>query len=108
MCFFMDQVIQVLWASAHMEEARQVSRCLIEKKLVACAQISSGMESIYMWNESVTTSLEVKVCLKTVERHFSEIEEFILENSSYDIPEILKINVSGLEKYLKWVVDSVR
>ncbi len=103
----MDQVIQVIWSAAHIEEARQVSRLLLEKKLVACAQILPGIESIYSWKGEIATSLEVKVCLKTVERHFLEIQEFICKNSSYELPEIIKFNVSGLESYLKWVVDSV-
>ncbi len=103
----MDQVIQVFWSAANREEARQVSRELVEKKLVACAQISSEIESVYLWKGSVETSSEVKVYLKTIERHFTEIEEFIIQNSSYELPEILKTSVSGSKLYLKWVISNV-
>ncbi len=103
----MDQVIQVFWSAANIDEARTISRDLVEKKLVACAQVSSAIESIYFWKESVQTSSEVKVYFKTIERHFSEIEEFIIQKSSYELPEILKTSVSGSKLYLKWVVTNV-
>jgi periplasmic divalent cation tolerance protein len=103
----MDQVIHVFWSAANHEEARQISRSLVEKKLVACAQISSEVESIYIWKDELKTASEVKVYLKTIERHFSQIEEYIIKNASYDLPEILKTSVSGSKLYLKWVVNNV-
>jgi len=103
----MDQVIHVFWSAANKEEARQISRGLVEKKLVACAQISSEIESIHFWKGEVQTSSEVKVYLKTIERHFIEIEEFIILNCSYELPEVLKTPVSGSKLYLKWVISNV-
>lgn len=97
-------MIIVFWTSATLEEARNISRELVEKKLVACANLIPSIESIYEWQGKVETTEEVKVLLKTAEKNFQQIQTFIQEKCSYDVPEITYVKVDGgNEAYLSWV-----
>ena len=103
----MEQIIQIEWAAAHLEEARKICKGLVEQKLVACAQIIPHMESIYFWKDHIESSLEVKVFLKTTESRYFQVEAMILQLSSYEVPEIIKSNVDGFDSYLKWICEVV-
>lgn len=101
--------VQVLWSAASINEARLVCRYLVEKRLIACAQILPWIESIYMWNNRLDTAQESLVLLKTREEHVSQIEEVIQANTSYEVPEILVTSIDGgLQKYLSWIEESTK
>ena len=104
----MEKVIQIEWVAANLEEARSISLSLVEKRLVACAQIVPEIESVYLWKGKIETSKEVKVYLKSSKKHFLQIKEFILRNVSYELPEILQITIEGHAPYLKWIEDVTR
>ncbi|HSX04190.1 MAG TPA: divalent cation tolerance protein CutA, partial [Rhabdochlamydiaceae bacterium] len=57
----MSKFIYINWTCRNLEEARKVARHLIEKKLVACANIIPHIESLYLWNDKIETDQEVKV-----------------------------------------------
>lgn len=103
----MSTFIQVQWTSGSIEEARKISRYLIQERLAACAQIIPWIESIYMWNNQLETTQESKVILKTRLEKFEKIKQIIQENSSYQVPEITYIIIQGgNDEYLKWLEDS--
>ena len=104
----MQQVVQILWTAPNFDEAKQISEDLVKERLVACAQILTEMESIYIWKDKLETAKEVQVCLKTTENHFSQIQEYIGQKCSYELPEILKLSVGGSKMYLKWVISNVK
>ena len=42
--------------------------------------------------------------LKTQAKHFDSIQDYILKKGSYEVPEILQVDVSkGNPAYLNWV-----
>lgn len=96
--------IEVHWTSASIEEARQVSCYLVQQQLVACAQILPCMESIYVWKDQLETAQENKVVFKTRLEKFAKIKEAILQNCSYQVPEITyQIISDGHQEYLDWL-----
>ena len=62
--------IQIYWTCGSLDEARKISRQLVEAKLVACANIIPWVESIFIWNDQLDTSQETKVIFKTRDEHF--------------------------------------
>lgn len=105
----MSQPIQIFWTCADLDEARRISRALVEKRLVACANIIPRIESVFLWEGEIATETEVKVIFKTLEEKFEAVKQEILAQASYDVPEILKINISGgNDTYLDWLVEVVR
>ena len=85
-----NEFIEIRWYSGSIDEARKVSRYLVQERLVACAQIIPWIESIYMWNNQLETTQETKVVLKAKHADFDKIKSVIIENSKYEIPEIYK------------------
>ena len=101
-------MIEVQWTTGNLDEARRISRFLVEKRYVACAQITPWIESIYMWNNKLETTQESKVSMKTSEELFPKVKEFILANHSYEVPEIIVLPIQGgHEEYLAWAEESI-
>lgn len=100
----MEGYILVQWTTDNIEEARDVSRLLVEGHYVACANIIPVVESLYIWEGTLQQDKEIKVIFKTCDYKFDEIKSIIKQNASYDVPEILKIELAGgNEDYLQWV-----
>ena len=84
-------------------EAETIASALISNKLAACVQMSS-VDSRYVWDGEICSDKEVLLTIKCRRGNYVEIEKTILENHSYDLPEILLIPVEGgYDKYLKWI-----
>lgn len=99
--------ILIYWTCGSLDEARKVSRQLVESRLVACANIIPWIESVFMWNNQLETAQETKVIFKTREDLFGSVKNFITENGKYEVPEILQLSLSdGNESYLDWVLES--
>ena len=97
-------MIYVFWTCLDQEEAKKITRGLLDQRLIACSSIFPNVASIYRWNESIQESQEVKVILKTVTKHFRAVASYIQTHCCYDVPEIVQINIaSGHSRYLDWV-----
>ena len=89
-------------------EARNIARSVVEKKLAACANIVTGVESIYRWKGKVERAREVLVVMKTTAPRLPDLEREVNLLHSYDIPEFIVLPVvAGSREYLKWVGNSV-
>jgi periplasmic divalent cation tolerance protein len=98
----------VFCTAKNIEEARFLSRGLLQESLVACASIFNPVESWFVWKDQIEEVQEVQLILKTTDEKFNEVQAWILQNHSYEVPEILAINVEkGLESYMKWTIQSV-
>lgn len=102
-----EEVLVVLTTWPDVEKARAAARTLVEEKLVACANIVPGVESIYRWEGKVETSVEVMVVFKTTIARYQMMETRILALHTYEVPEIVVLRVTdGLPRYLRWVESS--
>mgnify|MGYP006415254769 CR=1 FL=1 len=69
----MGQLVQIHWTCGSLDEARKVSRFLVQERFVACANIIPWVESVYMWEGELHTDQETKVIFKTIEEKFSAV-----------------------------------
>lgn len=103
----MTQFIEIHWTCGNLDEARKISRYLVQERLVACAQIVPWIESIFMWNNQEDTVQESKITFKTRLDLYDKIKRVIEENCSYEVPEITFTHIDGgNESYLKWLTES--
>lgn len=103
----MSEFIEIHWTCGSIDEARKISRYLVQERYVACAQITPWIESVYMWNNCLETTQETKVVFKTRAVRFDEIKEIIKQNCSYEVPEISQIAIeAGNKEYFDWVKES--
>lgn len=101
--------IEITWTVAKIDDARKVSRYLVQERLVAKAEITPWVESILLLNNQLETVQETKVTFKTIEENLSQIEEIIKKNSRYEIPEISWRNIEGGNvEYLDWLQGSIK
>lgn len=102
-------MIQIQWTCPHLDEARRIIWLLLEKRLIACANIAPHIESHYRWEGVLESSQEAKVYLKTMESLFSDIEKLIRQHASYQIPEIVAFKALKVsDPYAEWVADETK
>ena len=88
---------------ANLEEATAIATLAIEKNLAACAQLTH-VESYFSWKNELEIAKEVKIVFKTTERQIEALKELIEEKSSYELPEIYYVEITGGSKeYLRWI-----
>ncbi|MFN0065738.1 MAG: divalent-cation tolerance protein CutA [Chlamydiales bacterium] len=102
----MSKYIQIHWTAGSLNEARIISRKLVQEGLVACASIIPWVESIFTWNGELETCQETKVIFKTSKELFERTKNKILEEAKYEVPEILEVPITdGHKEYLDWVSE---
>lgn len=89
------------------QEAKKIARHLLEKKLVACANIFP-IESTYWWKGKIVDGKEFILIVKTKNNNFEKVKNEVEKIHSYEIPCIVKIPASSNNKYYKWLIKSVR
>lgn len=91
------------------EEALKVTTALLDKKLIACANIMPMGTSVYRWHDKVETSSEWPTLLKSQTSKFKEIESCIKELHSYDCPCIIELKVdNGADDFLAWIIKETK
>lgn len=86
------------------EEAEKIASALVEQRLAACVQIIPKIRSIYRWQDKIEHSDEWLCLIKTRRALLGQVEAEIIEQHSYDCPEIVAIPIeSGSKAYLWWL-----
>lgn len=88
------------------KEAKKISKHLLEKKLIACANLHP-IQSLYWWKGKITEDDEIVIMAKTVEKKYKKIKQEVKKIHSYDIPCILKIESKSNDSYNKWVNEQI-
>jgi len=98
------ETILVMTNLPDQDSAERLARVLIEARLAACVNVMAPCSSIYHWRGKTETALEIPVLIKTLRRHYSQVEEAIRQHHPYELPEIVAVAVTdGLPAYLAWV-----
>lgn len=85
------------------EAARNMALMLVERGLVACAQIDA-IESFYRWDGVLQHDQEHRLMLKTTSDRYPAVEAVICEHHPYDVPAIYAVPVTqAFAPYADWV-----
>jgi len=96
--------IVVLTTVASNDEAVQLVRSLLERRIIACGTIMPAARSLYRWEGKIADESEVVVLLKTRSARIESLEMAFAELHPYKVPELLAIPVAaGTQKYLAWI-----
>jgi periplasmic divalent cation tolerance protein len=91
------------------EEAEDLAKKIVEAKLAACVQVLPPMKSFYFWQGEVQNDSEHLLLIKTLAEKYTELEDFINANHSYDVPEIVAMKSEKVsENYLNWLNDYLK
>ena len=91
------------------DEARKIGHELVRMRLAACVNILPKMKSIYRWDNKINKDDEFLLIIKTVEYLEHEVYDFIRDNHSYEVPEIITIDIKNIDKkYSEWLNSSIK
>ncbi|MEM3730373.1 MAG: divalent-cation tolerance protein CutA [Candidatus Bathyarchaeia archaeon] len=101
--------ILVIVAAANKAEAEKIAQALLNERLIACANIISGVHSLFRWQGKIESTEESVILMKTRKDLFSKISERVKALHSYQVPEIIATPiVEGFDAYLKWLDESLK
>jgi periplasmic divalent cation tolerance protein len=96
------KIILVYITNPTKKEAEKVANFLLDKKLIACANIFP-IKSFYWWKGKKEKGNEFVLIGKTLENNFEKIKKETEKVHSYKTPCILNIPATANEKYYKWM-----
>ena len=95
--------------AADEEEARLISRVLLEQRKAACVNILPGASSVFWWQGKIDSAQESLLVVKTRATLITDIVQLVKQLHSNDVPEIIALPVIGGNKdYLEWIDEVVR
>lgn len=100
--------ISVYITASSLKEANWIAKNLVEKRLVACANIIPKINSIYWWEGKICEDQEALIFVKTTKKLAKEVIREVKEIHSYDVPAIAVLEIlKGNPDFLKWISQEV-
>ena len=104
----MTEFAVVLISASSESESEEIITTLLNKRLIACANLSSKTSSSYWWKGSIEKSDEFIITAKTRLSLVGKITEEVKIIHSYEVPEIIALPVlDGSRDYLEWLNDEI-
>ena len=98
----------VYMTTSSVQEAKEICRKLVAKKLIACANIINNVTSIYEWNASITEEVECMMIAKTTQAKVDTLVSEFTKLHSYECPCILILPIeSGNQQFIQWLKETV-
>lgn len=86
------------------DEARKIGRYLLTHRLVACANIFDGIESMYWWQDEIASDQETVLVAKTQASLFDKLCAAVRSQHSYEVPCVVGLPIdAGLPPFLSWI-----
>jgi periplasmic divalent cation tolerance protein len=102
------ETMVVLTTCGNDEDAGDLARLLVQRRLAACVNAISNVASTYRWEGEVQQDRETLLIIKTTASRLAAVETTIREKSKYELPELIALPIeSGSADYLAWVRESV-
>lgn len=90
------------------EEAEKIVNALLERRLIACANVFGPVSSSFWWRGKIDRAEEYLVFMKTEDRLFERVSEVVKRLHSYGVPEIIALPiVKRFTPYLEWISSSL-
>jgi periplasmic divalent cation tolerance protein len=83
-------------------EAKKIARILIDKSLIACANLMP-INSIFWWNGNFKEENEVVLLCKTTNKLEKDARNEIKIQHSYDVPAIISWKVDVNKDFEGWI-----
>lgn len=104
----MPELIVILTTVQEIAEAERLAEGLVSNRLAACVQIIGQITSVYAWEEKTVRDSEHLLLIKTTIDRYDEVEKYLRENHTYDVPEIVGLSAERFSKaYGDWLAGWV-
>ncbi|RMG05302.1 MAG: divalent-cation tolerance protein CutA [Acidobacteria bacterium] len=102
----MSKMLVVFTTVPNKEEGETLARKIVEQRLGACVQVLPQMTSFYFWQGEIQKDSEHLILIKTLPEKYKDLQDFIIKNHSYSVPEIIALSVQdAFQGYLEWAKD---
>jgi periplasmic divalent cation tolerance protein len=93
----------VLVTVPDVDNGRDIARSVVEKRLAACVNLITGVESHYWWEGKLDTSSEVMLIIKSSAEQFEALAGYIRKHHPHECPEIVAIAAHEISPvYRSW------
>ena len=99
----MNDILLVLTNLPNAATATKLAQLLVSEQAAACVNQLAPCSSTYRWQGNIITETEIPLLIKSTRAAYTRLEQLIIENHPYELPEIIAIPVTGLPAYLNWV-----
>jgi periplasmic divalent cation tolerance protein len=94
-------MIIVLTTYPDRKKAESAAASIVKQGLAACVNVIKIESSHYKWKGKIVKAQEFLLVIKTTEKRYKKLEAWIKKNHPYELPEIIKVPVTGgLKAYL--------
>jgi len=92
-----------------METARRIASGLLDRRLVACANLFPGMVAVFRWEGRADAGEEVAAILKTAPDRVEALRDALLAAHPYEVPAFVVFGESAATAaFGGWVVEETR
>ena len=99
-----NKPIIILTTVSSMKEGESIAAKLVDKKLAACVNIIPQITSIYQWKNKINRDDEFLLIIKAVDYLEHDVYDIIRVNHSYEVPEIITLDIKNIDKkYSEWL-----
>lgn len=88
-------------------KAQELAQYLLQKKLIACANIVS-IKSMYWWEGNIAQDDEFVVIAKTIPAVYDVLVREVESIHPYSVPCIVRIEIQANQKYAEWVLSMIK
>jgi periplasmic divalent cation tolerance protein len=93
---------------ANARECARIARRLLDRRLIACANLVPQVRSLYTWKGKIADQKECLMLLKSSRSLFPALRAEVEKLHSYSVPEIIALPiVDGSPNYLAWIAESI-
>jgi periplasmic divalent cation tolerance protein len=105
----MPGIAVLLTTAGSEDEASNLARLLVERKLAACVNVIPGVSSTYRWQGSVKRDSEWLLVINTRGDRFEDVRAAIRELHTYELPEVIMMEAAAVDPaYRAWIDESVQ
>ena len=90
-----------------LEPAKILAKKVLEAKKAVCGNIVPHHHSMYHWEGSIEHAEESSLLFKTLPTCLDDLEAFILTHHPYDVPAILKWEVTTSLKFYEYLLGTL-
>lgn len=87
-----------------MADAKRVAEALLRDHLIACVNYFP-IESAYWWKGEITSAGEIVSLVKTRPENWDKVHAAVEALHPYEVPCIMKLDVSANQAYVDWIYE---
>lgn len=100
----MDATIAVIQTTLNdRKTAEQLAHAMVENGMAACVQIYPDITSVYRWQGTCESGVEILLTIKTSVEKEAALCDWLQQTHPYELPEIITRHARTTAAYAAWV-----